>query len=376
MSNGEKAMTARTSVWMLSAGLVAGACSGRMEVGFEPVGGSSGAGGSSASAVGMNGNAGDITTGATPGTGRMPGDVDPGVCSFEPEVVAQDPRPLATSAQVLNRIHSFIEADAAPRIAVPPEPTPAWAAARASALLDAHAAAGTLAPGLLRFVEKWLALPADTELEELSVWALELVDPDATLATLLAEPRGEPHRIGILNEQEFLSGYPTISTRGKWMSVNLLCVEIPAPPPNVLMDPADPGTTRRQRLVSTVSEAPCQSCHQLMDPLGFSLEHFDEQGQYREEDNGQAVDATGSLQEPSMSFEAYQDLAPQLATSCEVAHCFADLMVRDAMGLALHGGDSPFSEAEINRIVHDFANAGLSIRALVSSIVRSPSFLR
>jgi hypothetical protein len=159
------------------------------------------------------------------------------------------------------------------------------------------------------------------------------------------------------------------------MSANLLCQEVPPPPPNLPEDPGS-GVTRRQRLESGVSLAPCQGCHALIDPLGVSLEYFDESGEYRQLDNGQAVDAAATLNAPPLSFDSYADLAPQLATSCEVAHCFTQLLSSHALGGALHVDPAPLSEAEINRVALGFVASDFSIRALVDGIVRSPSFLR
>jgi len=39
----------------------------------------------------------------------------------------------------------------------------------------------------------------------------------------------------------------------------------------------------------------CASCHARMDPLGFSLENFDALGQWRANDGGSPINATGVL---------------------------------------------------------------------------------
>ncbi len=384
MSNGEKAVTRRAPVGLLGLGVLLAACSGRVGVGFEPVDDSGGSAGSTSSAGSggngtIQGSAGDVATGGTPAIDPAQGGSDAsGVCGFTPDTVAPDARPLLTSAEVLARLYLFLDNDdQIPQGALPSEPSAGWAAARAKAILDGHAAAETAPAGLARFLENWLAVPDPSlVLESPAYWALELVAPDATLSTLLAEPTGEPHRIGILTEPEFLSAFPSISMRGVWMSEHLFCQEVPAPPPGTLDESPGPGETRREQLESAVSQAVCAGCHQLIDPPGSSLEHFDEQGNYREQDAGQPVNAAGSLMDPAMSFDDYSELGPQLATSCKVGRCFADQLIRDALGQALPSGEAPFTEAEINRVAGNFANSGYSIRVLVDSIVRSPSFLR
>jgi len=370
-------MNRQVSVWAFSLGLVLAACSGRVDVGVEPGdGGSDGVGGVAGSGV-LQGNAGSAPAAGSAPTGPA-NDGTPNPCSFFP-LQATDARPLLSSANVLARIFQFLEDDLTiPTGALPDEPTPAWAAARAEAILDEHQASGTPAPGLTRFLEHWLGVMPD-ELEAPSTWALKLVAPDATLSTLLAEPTGEPHRFGILNEAEVLTLRPGITERGSLINGRVLCQTIPAPPPSQLHSelPVDDGTaTRRERLALSIASPVCAACHALADPSGYSLEHFDEMGDYRELDNGKAVDASGTLTNPPISFQDYADLAPQLASSCEAAHCFSTLLGRDALGAPLFADLGDLSEADVNRIARDFVASGYSIRALVDAIVGSPSFRR
>ena len=369
-------MSRHVSVWALSLGLVMAACSGRVDVGVEP-----GASGSSAGG-GVDGSNTTAGAGSAPvaGTGAVGATDDgtPNRCSFFP-LETSDPPPRLSSADALARIYQFLENDPTiPNVALPNEPTPAWAAARANDILDEHEASGTPAPGLARFLEHWLSVMPD-ELEAPAVWALKLVASDATLSTLLAEPTGQPHRFGILNEAEVLAARPGITVRGGLISGSVLCQPVPAPPPEfahpIDLGPSDTTTTRRQRLERSIANPSCAGCHSLADASGYSLEHFDEAGDYRDLDNGQPVDATGTLNSPPISFEDYADLGPQLATSCEAAHCLSTLLGRDAFGADFWAGQGPLSEAEVNAIARDFVASGYSIRALVDAIVGSPSFL-
>ena len=114
----------------------------------------------------------------------------------------------------------------------------------------------------------------------------------------------------------------------------------------------------------------------MMDPGGFSLEHFDELGNYRDVDNGKPVDTTGTLRSPMLAFDGIDDLAPQLAESCLVAQCFTRLLMLNTFGLDPAIGSVPFTEEEVNHAANAFANANFSIRELVKALVTTPSFLR
>jgi hypothetical protein len=380
MSN-EVTMTRYGSLSAIGLGLLLAACSGRVSVGVEPA--DDAKAGSAGSAGDGRPNAGGSMSTSAGGSGT--GNGGAGACAFGPTQMAPDERPLLSSAEVLSRIFQFLDND--PRIpagALPEEPTPAWAAARAKGILDVHYAEGTPAPGLVRFltrsVSSRLVLPDDS-LESPARWGLALVAPDATLSTLLLAPTEEPPRQGFLGEREFLSLHPTISSRGTWISTYLLCQPVPVPPEGTGHGaplPVVDGLTRREQLEASISQPQCTGCHGLIDPVGSSLEHFNELGEYRELDNGKPVNAAGTAYYPELSFEDYPDLAAQLATSCEAARCFADLLVQDAFRADTRddGLGAPLSEAEINRVAESFAASGHSIRALVDSIVRSPSFLR
>ena len=85
--------------------------------------------------------------------------------------------------------------------------------------------------------------------------------------------------------------------RGKWILENLLGAPVPLPPPGVetnLTETSAAGATPtsvRQRLEQHRANPSCASCHAVMDPVGFSLEHFDLIGKWREIDGGAPVNA-------------------------------------------------------------------------------------
>jgi hypothetical protein len=280
---------------------------------------------------------------------------------------------------ILSRIGHFLDdSSSVPPGMLPIQPTPEWARVQAMAMLDGHLSAGTEALGMTRFLAGWLKGPTNNaDLSAPHVWSTRLLDPNATLATLLAGPTSDPRRNGVLTDQQLLILRPTISTRGTWMSANLWCSLIPAPPPNIPPGgPKIPGATRRQQLESDTSMPVCRSCHTMMDPQAYALEHFDQLGIYRDVDNGTPVDASGMIQSLAISFGGIDDLAPQLAESCLVAQCFARLMMSHAFSVDSLSSNLPFTDDEVNHAANVFANSHFSIRALVAAIVTTPSFLR
>lgn len=107
-------------------------------------------------------------------------------------------------------------------------------------------------------------------------------------------------RRGILLQPAWLASFARTGEtdpihRGRFVSESLLCR--PIPPIPIELDPLLPdlpGATMRERLEEHTQE-PCVGCHQLMDPIGLSLEAFDHVGRFRTEELGRPVDVSGEL---------------------------------------------------------------------------------
>ena len=92
--------------------------------------------------------------------------------------------------------------------------------------------------------------------------------------------------------------------RGKWILENILGTPPPPPPPNVPPLPDNHAGGRalsmRERMAQHRANPACSGCHQLMDPAGLSMEHFDAIGRWRARtEAGTAVDASGGLPDGS-----------------------------------------------------------------------------
>src|SRR5216110_707131 len=117
----------------------------------------------------------------------------------------------------------------------------------------------------------------------------------------------DAQRGGLLRQGSILTvtSYATRTSpviRGKWVLENILGTPPPPPLPNVsaLKDNTLSATLSvRERLAEHRSNAACASCHNLMDPIGFSLDNFDAIGRWRTIEDGTPIDATGGLPDGS-----------------------------------------------------------------------------
>ena len=161
--------------------------------------------------------------------------------------------------------------------------------------------------------------------------------------------------------------------RGRKIFEGMLCQELPPPPANV-PQPKDPsmGGTTRERFAEHSSQKCAESCHQLMDPIGYAFENFDGIGKYRTMDNGGKVDAATHfvIDGTDQNFDGARELAQILSKSLSVRRCFATQWLRFAFKRKETDGDA----ASIDAIADAFAKSDNNIRDLLVGVAASRSF--
>ena len=118
--------------------------------------------------------------------------------------------------------------------------------------------------------------------------------------------------------------------RGKWVSERLLCW-VPPDVPLGIPDapPPEEGLTNREISELHMREEGCWDCHKHMDRIGYTLEHYDAAGRYRDTDNGLEIDAKGVIVETGDADGEYDgaiELAEGLAKSEYAQNCMAKKM--------------------------------------------------
>jgi hypothetical protein len=84
--------------------------------------------------------------------------------------------------------------------------------------------------------------------------------------------------------------------RGVFVARSVLGRQLRPPPDAFEPLPAElhPGLSTRERVELQTAAQECRTCHALINPLGYALEHFDAAGRFRELDRGRPVDSRGS----------------------------------------------------------------------------------
>ncbi len=264
--------------------------------------------------------------------------------------------------------------------------------------LDAITPDGRLFPGFddnLRqgFKRETELLFASVLREDRSV--LDLIQTEETfLNERLAKHYGIPHvygprfrkvtldadekRGGILRHGSILTvtSYATRTSpviRGNWILENLLGTPPPPPPPNVpALEDASVAADLpiRERLAAHRENAACAGCHNVMDPIGFALEHYDAVGRWRILDGENPVDAEGFLPTTS-SFDGVEGLEKALLDRPELfVRTFTEKLLTYALGRGVEPSDAP----AIRTVVRGGEKDDYSFSSIVVGLVKSPPF--
>jgi hypothetical protein len=158
--------------------------------------------------------------------------------------------------------------------------------------------------------------------------------------------------------------------RGKFVMGQLLCDEPPPPPPGVEgLDEEIDATSLREQLEQHRADPVCASCHQVMDPLGFSLEHFDAVGAWRDEDRGLPIDASAELPDGT-TFYGMRELGAVLHDDPAMAECMAEKLMTYGLGRLHEDTD----EAYVLQMAERFAAEGYSFEGLALAIATNDTF--
>jgi len=191
-------------------------------------------------------------------------------------------------------------------------------------------------------------------------------------------------RAGILGKASSLTvpsqpGRTSPVKRGYWVLASILGVEPPPPPPNVpIVEPSQGDNagnasvpSLREWMEEHRSNPACQSCHKLMDPIGFALESFDATGRYRVEENGKALETAGTLYD-GFEVQSAADLNRFLLNYQEsMARNVVQKLLTYALGRGMDYQDMPLVRKVQSRARAD----DYRFQTLIAEVVRSEAFL-
>lgn len=193
----------------------------------------------------------------------------------------------------------------------------------------------------------------------------------------------ESGRLGLFTRAAFLASHSSSSSgtspilRGVFLLRRIACSTIPDPPPGAqnqqpATEPATPIRTTRDYFAWKTSLPACTGCHGLINPTGFAFEEFDGLGQWRAEDRGAPVDATGKLQigGKELAFNGASELLQELANEPQVQACYAKNWLQFAYGRREDQSDS----RALGLAAQHLRAGNFSIRDLAVALTERPAF--
>jgi hypothetical protein len=194
-------------------------------------------------------------------------------------------------------------------------------------------------------------------------------------------PLDAEHRAGVLSHPYLMAGFAYTSTsspihRGVFISRSVLGRSLRPPPEAVtpLAPELHASLTTRERVALQTKPEACQSCHAMINPLGFTLENFDAVGRFRNEEQGKRIDSTGTYLTRSGSqirFSGVRELAQFLAASDETHAAFVEQLFHYLVKQPIRAFDG---EGSAN-LRQSFAQNQFHIRKLAVEIVTRAAIL-
>jgi len=182
-------------------------------------------------------------------------------------------------------------------------------------------------------------------------------------------------RAGLLTHPYLMASFAYTATsspihRGVFIARSVLGRVLRPPPEAVapLAPDLHPDLTTRQRVTLQTKLESCQSCHGMINPLGFTLEHFDAVGRYRNEEKGQRIDTVGSYETRAgevVKFDGVRDIAAFLAGSEEAHTAFVQQLFHHVVKQPVRA----FGYHELLDLRRFFAAHEFNIRKLMVEIM-------
>jgi hypothetical protein len=164
--------------------------------------------------------------------------------------------------------------------------------------------------------------------------------------------------------------------RGQFILDAILGTPPSSPPPAVQAFPETEVGKKvlgvRERLESHRANPSCNSCHGVIDPLGFALENFDVTGAWRTKDleAGIVIDTGGTLADGTPVSSPDELRKALLSHPDQFVQALTEKLMTFALGRSLVYQDMP----TVRAIVRRAAVQGNTFESLIQGIVDSPAF--
>lgn len=157
--------------------------------------------------------------------------------------------------------------------------------------------------------------------------------------------------------------------RGVFLTRNIVGRALRPPPMAIAFKDGDfkPGMTMREKITELTRPQACQSCHSVINPLGFALENFDAVGRFRDKDGNRPVDAAADYTTDDggiVRLRGARDIA-EFAVKSEHAH---NAFVEQLFAQVVKQPMLAYGPDVLNQLRASFVQSGYNIQKLLVDI--------
>jgi mono/diheme cytochrome c family protein len=182
------------------------------------------------------------------------------------------------------------------------------------------------------------------------------------------------NRAGVLTHPYLLAlfAYPRSTSpihRGVFLTRNIVGRGLKPPPVAVAFEDAafDPTLSMREKVETLTRPEACQACHATINPLGFSLEHFDAVGRFRTTDGDRPVQAASDYvtsDGATIHLANAKDLAQHAAASTPAHRAFIEQLFHQIVKQPVRA----YGLEVMDRLHTSFTESDFNIRQLLVEI--------
>jgi len=192
-------------------------------------------------------------------------------------------------------------------------------------------------------------------------------------------------RAGVFTRLGFLAAHNNHNRtspilRGAFIQEQVLCRDIPPPPPDVVNTPlptenedGEALTTNRERVDAQTAAGECISCHHgVVNPTGFAFELYDAAGSVQVTDNGEPVNSLATVPLGSSSVEVADavELMEAIANAPEAQACYAQKWVK----YAYRRDTNPVDTCTVEGLASRMSDGDYSVLELLGDLTQTQSF--
>ena len=160
--------------------------------------------------------------------------------------------------------------------------------------------------------------------------------------------------------------------RGVFITRRLLGRSLKEPPQATELGSAEfpDGLTIREKVTQLTEPTTCAGCHNIINPLGFSLENFDAIGRYRNQEVGKAINAVANYTTvvgEKVELSGASGLAELITISPQAHGAFVDHLFHQAMKQPINA----YGDSLRKQLIEQFQVSEFNIQQLLTNIVKA-----